>query len=224
MDMFILVNKGNVVLGPVRWSKKKFETVLEEEFEITTQLPKTMDENIPYVIDKDNTIYSIDRGVDGSYDPRIDILNGPFWTFTDTNAVFHYEPMRMELQAVKNFMLQNLANERWKKENAGCKVTLNGVEYTFRTDRDTRNIFNNALTSTQDTMNWKINVDNWIVLTKSDIQTITNSIMTHVQSCFDWEKQITEQIVTCPAYDLLLNIVIVEPPKQSDRPDIIGVQ
>ena len=46
-----------------------------------------------------------------------------------------------------------------------------------------------------ESVNWKVDQDTWIVLSKSDIQTVFNSIVTHVQSAFDWEVVKLAEIV-----------------------------
>lgn len=208
--MYVLVHKGYVVLGPFKWSRKKFETALEEDYEIITTLPDRMSEGVPYTIDADTKIYSVVAGEDIPHNPRTEVRNGPFWDFTETHAIYHYEPIQLDLQVAKSFMFEELANERWIKENGGCTVILNGTEYSFGTDRETRNILQNALVSPQETMNWKVGNDNWITLSKADIQTVLDTILTHTQSCFDWEKQVTDEINSCVSHDDLLSVVIKE--------------
>lgn len=210
--MFVLVHKGYVVLGPFKWARTKFETALEEDLEITHTLPSEMPEDQPYTIDKNTKIYSVQPGTDIPHNPRIEVKNGPFWTFTDTHAVYHYEPIRLELQTVKSFLLQELAAERWKKENKGIEVTVNGTVYKFNTDVDTRNRLQVASNLTE--VNWKVGQDNWVTFSQSDIQTVLTAILTHVQQCFDWEKQMTDTINACQTHEALLDIVIAEPVDQ----------
>jgi hypothetical protein len=102
---------------------------------------------------------------------------------------------QLPLSAAQNFVKQEAANVRWTKQNAGVKVTLNDVEYTFATDLQTKSTFHQYITSNLESVNWKVDQDTWIVLSKSDIQTVFNSIVNHVQSAFDWEVAKLSEIV-----------------------------
>ena len=116
--------------------------------------------------------------------------------------------------------MREVAAERWRKETLGVKVTIQGTEYSFASDRDTRNILQNALNSGLNELNWKINSTTWLTLTTSDIQTILQTILTHVQSCFDWEKTTIETIQSFTTHQQLVDIVIREP---EPTPQPLGV-
>lgn len=218
--MFVLVHQGYVILGPFIWSRKKFEEALEEDLEIIHALPDKMELNVPYTIDENTKIYSVAPGTDVPHNPRIEARHGPFWTFTDTHAVYHFEPLLLELQAAKNLLMLEVAAERWRKENLGVKVTIQGTEYSFASDRDTRNILLNALNSSLNELNWKVNSTTWLTLTSSDIQTILQTILTYVQTCFDWEKTTIETIQSFTTHQQLVDIVIREPEPTPSLPGV----
>lgn len=216
--MFVLVHKGYVTLGPFNWSRKKFEEELEEDLEIIHSLPNTMPEGQPYTVDENTKIYSVAPGVDHNINPRIHAKNGPFWEFTDTHALYHYEPLLLELQAAKNLLLPEIAAERWRRENLGVKVTIQGAEYSFASDRDTRNVLQNALNSNLTTLNWKVSSTTWLELTQQDITTILQTILTHVQNCFDWEKTTIDTLMTYTTHQEVADLVIREPEPDNTPP------
>ena len=114
---------------------------------------------------------------------------------------------QLPLDAAQNFVKQDAATARWKKQNSGVKVTLNGTEYTFPSDLNTKSIFHQYITSNLDSVNWKINQDTWITLSKTDMQTVFNAIVSHVQSTYDWEAtKLTEIVAT--THETLPNITL----------------
>jgi hypothetical protein len=211
MDNYVIVNNGYVIAGPWPWARVRFETVILEDLEVTVELPSTMTPGTPYVVDDNTSIYSVAHGEDIPNDPRTEFSHGPLWDFSTGVAVYHYEPMAMELDSSKTILYQEVADIRWLKEVNGCKVTLGGVEYSFGTDRDTRNVLSSALSSSQETLNWKINSETWITLTKSDLQTVVDAIALYVQSCFDWEKNLVDQINACETAQDIKDVVIENP-------------
>lgn len=209
--MFVLVHKGYVILGPFNWSRKKFEEAMREELEIFSPLPDKMDLNIPYSVNDNTKIYSVSPGNDIPHNPRIEARHGPFWTFTETNAIYHYQPLLLDLEAAKNIVISEVTAERWRRENQGVKLTINGTEYTFASDRDTRNVLQNALNSNIQELNWKLNSSTWLTLSQSDIKIIYQTILSHVQQCFDWEKNTIESIQSFVNHQQLVDIVIHQP-------------
>ncbi|NDC96545.1 DUF4376 domain-containing protein [bacterium] len=209
--MFVLVHRGYVILGPLNWSKKKFQEELEENLEIIHSLPTTMPEGQPYTVDENTKIYSVAPGVDHDIDPKIHARNGPFWKFTENHALYHYEPLLLELEAAKNLLLPEIAAERWRRENSGVKVTIQGIEYSFASDRDTRNVLQNALNSNQLTFNWKVNSTVWLELSQQDIALVLQFILSHIQSCFDWEKTTIDTLMSFTTHDQISEFIFKEP-------------
>lgn len=209
--MFIVVNNGVVIAGPFKWARKRFEEILLDDLELEVTLPSVMPEGQPYVVNENTKIYSVANGESEPIEPRIQFHNGPFWNFTETHAVKFYKAQNYELETAKGLLKSEVANERWVRENKGTEVTVNGSTLRVGTDKETRNVFQAALNSGLQEMNWKFGSDNWVTLTSSDIQTILAGISAHVQSCFDWEKTTCDQITACTELKQLRDIVVQEP-------------
>ena len=214
--MYIVVNNGYVIAGPFRWARKRFEEILLDDLEIVAELPSVMPDD-PYMVNENTTIYRVVNGNSEAIEPRIQFHEGPYWNFTDTHAEMYYKAQFHTLEFAKSKLKGELAAERWNKENKGTTIQLNGVDYYFRTDKETRNVFQSALNSGLETLNWKVDENTWLALTQADIQTIISGIATYVQSCFDWEKTISDQIDAC-GFKELLDIVIVEPEEVVEPP------
>lgn len=185
--MFVIVYNNNVILGPMRWNRFRFENEIKEECDITVSLNDRNDDFIPVFLSDEIKILPIQGTETPTFNSKIEFLNGPYWEFTDTVALMSYRVEQLPIDSVKNMLKEQVAAERWKKENSGVLITLNNIEYKFASDRDTRNILQNTLQSGINQINWKIDRENWITLTVEDIQFILNSIISHVQQSFDWE-------------------------------------
>lgn len=191
--MFVIVNDNNVVLGPMRWNKFRFENFLFEELETKYELPQHNTDSV-IIISDSIKIYPVQGTQDPEFNSKIELLHGPFWEFTNDAAISSYQVMPKTIDAVKNELKSLIANKRWLRENSQISVTLGNVVYKFNADREMRMILQNALTSNKESMIWKVSGDTWVTLNKNDIQIALTSILEHVQSCFDLEYTIVTQI------------------------------
>ena len=213
MVKYVLVQNNQILLGPFNWIKTRFESVIQEDFEIDVVLPSDMPSDIPYLVNQDLNlwIYTARPGEDIPYNPRIEVHNGPFWTFNDKYAEYHYEPILMDLEIAKKFLIEKVAAERYKKEIKGIKETIQNTEITIDTTREGRAIFIQKYSIMQDTetVNWKF-PESWLTINKSEFLQIITSFTNYIQQCFDWEKQLVNQINSCNSHTDLLPIVIEE--------------
>lgn len=207
--MFVIVYQNSVILGPMRWNKFRFQNEIREELEIEVDLPSKNDNNQPILIDQNLRILPVVGTPDPSFNPRTQFLNGPFWTFTDTEATSAYVPEYKSIDAVKNQMKSEVAAERYKKEISGVKVTIQNNEVTVETDRETRNVFVQKFTlmSDNETVNWKF-PETWLTLTKSELGQIVSSGAQHIQDQFDWEMLKTQEIESCSTLPELDAVII----------------
>jgi len=203
--LFVIVYNNSVILGPMEWKARRFSEVIDDDCEITVTLPLTNEGY--YEVNSEIKIWPVQFVNEPVYNPKIEHLHGPFYEFTDGVAYSSKQVRQIPLDAAQNFVKQDAATERWKKQNSGVKVTLNGTEYSFSSDLNTKSIFHQYITSNLDSVNWKINQDTWITLSKSDIQTIFNAIVSHVQSTYDWEAtKLTE--INNATHETLSNITL----------------
>jgi hypothetical protein len=207
--MFVIVHNNSVVLGPMRWNRHRFENFLAEEIEINYTLPTNNE--IAITILPEVRILPIQTTPNPAYNPKIEMLYGPIWEFTDSSAISSYEVRPIAIDAVKNMLKEQVAGERYFREITTVDVTINDTVYKFSTNRETRNVIQNALTASVSSFNWKMDRDTWVTLTNTELQAILDAITAHVQSCFDWEYSTIAAINACTTSDELDAIVIVEP-------------
>lgn len=214
--MFVIVHNNYVVLGPMRWNRFRFENCLEEELETKFTLETRNDAETPVIVSDEIKILPVQGTQDPVYNPKIEMLHGPFWEFTDLVAISSYEVQPMPVEAVQSMLKEQAAAERYNREITTVDVTIAGTVYKFSTNRDTRNVIQNALTSSVSSFNWKLDRDMWVTLTNTELQAILDAITTHVQSCFDWEYSIIAAINASSTLTELDAIVIVEPTEPSE--------
>ena len=87
-----------------------------------------------------------------------------------------------------------VADNRWKLETAGVKVTIQGQELSITTARGERDIYLQALQLGSDAKSWKFDNNTWLVLSLAELQTIVTAIVTHIQAAFDWENSLITNI------------------------------
>ena len=212
--MFVIVQDNFVVLGPMKWNRFRFENFLVEECETTFTLDTRNDDEVPVIISDSIKILPIQGTPDPQYNPKIEILHGPFWEYTDTHAISSYQVVEMPIDAVKNNLKALAASERWNKLNKAVSVTIDGNTYNFDTSAQTIFALQQAITSQIAQLNWKFNSDSWVVLQQSDILLVLQSITTYIQTCFDWELSIINEINACESLQELDAIEIVAKPSQ----------
>lgn len=194
---YVLVNNSQVVLGPIGWNYRMFQSSLEDDLEITgVQLPMRKDDATPIEIDANTRIIPARYGDMPAHNPKIEFLQGPYWTFANDEAVGDFVVENLPIDAVKNFLKERIANTRWAKEVAGIKVNIQGTDYTVDTNRGARDIFLQAYQLNAGGNTWKF-PEGWVVLSVLELQTIVEAVMTHVQVQFTWEGQKVAEIDAC---------------------------
>jgi hypothetical protein len=210
--MYAIVHKNQVLVGPKGWSRAFFSHVLQKKG-ITALLPRSAVEVLPHVIDPDTSIHKVVVTRD-KFTPMTQYLRGPLFTITEDAVTAHYEAVDTVIDLARNNFKQKAAEERYKKEVAGIKVSLQDKEYGVTTQRVDRDIFavNAMLLGDNETLNFKF-AEGFVQLTKSDLLTISNAIKAHVQAAFTWESNIFAQIDAAETAEQLLAITIVEVPQ-----------
>lgn len=203
--MFVIVHNQSVVLGPMRWNRFRFENTIQEECDVSVTLTDRNDDMQPISVSDDVKILPIQGTPTPEYDSKTQYLHGPFWEFTDSVAIMSYTVENQNIEAARNFHKSEIENQRWVRENSGCKVTINDVEYDFATDRDTRSVLQSLITAGTD-VNWKFDRDTWVTLTNGDLQSILNAVITHVQDAFNWEREQMTLLDACETLDDLKGI------------------
>lgn len=207
--MFVIVHNNNVILGPMRWNRFRFENEIQEECDFSVTLQDKNDDLMPVFVSEEIKILPVQGTQDPEFNPKIEFLNGPFWEFTSLAAIQSYRVEPLPIDAIKNSLKDQVSAERWRKENSGIIVSIGGTEYKFNTDKETRLVLQNASVNL-DSINWKQDRETWMQLSSADVQSVLSTILSHVQSCFDWEFTKIQEIDACVTREELVAVVITE--------------
>jgi hypothetical protein len=209
MNYVLVQNKQTILLGPIFWRHRFIQSELDE-LEVDYTVSPT-DPNGYVKINDELEIYPV-TGLDiPAHDPIYEQLSGPFWTFENNVANGTYGVTSIELTAVKNTLKAQAAAERYKKEIAGTKVTIQGTEVSVATDRDARNVYAHKLLTLgdNDIAQWKF-PESWLTLSKQELAGVLNSINAHVQQQYDWENTVITQIENSETVEQLKQVTIVQ--------------
>jgi hypothetical protein len=216
--MYVLVHKERVLVGPRDWNRPMFEGALQK-LKLETLLPRRDPQELPIVIDEDTYITNASITIP-SHNERIETYHGPYWNFENKDlAVGTYEIKYKTLGSIRELLTNEAANERYRREVAGTKTTIQDLEVTLDTSRDGRNIFlqKYTLMGEDDVVNWKF-PEGWLTLTKEELGQVVLVGATYIQSAFDWEKEKVEEIEAAETVEELDAIVIVEQETPSEQP------
>lgn len=209
MQYLLVENKEIVHLGPIFWRHRFIQSELDD-LEIDFLVPP-VEPNAYIKISDTLEIFPVESITQPSYDPQYEQLVGPQWSFTNNVATGTYTTTSKEISVIKSDIKALTASERYNKEVAGTKVTIQGQEVSVDTSRDGRNIFVQKYTMMRDTetVQWKF-PECWLTLSKSDLGQVVAAGAIHIESQFVWEQSIANQIDAAVSIDEIKAIVIVE--------------
>ena len=187
MTIYVLENNNSVINGPRSWNYRSFESTLQEDLEINYTLPISKSDTEIIVIDDNTHIYSAEL-IYPDYNPKTQYIHGPFWDFSTGIAIGSFEVKETPLEHIKSELKSKIAANRYIKENAGVKYTVQNLEITIDTSRGNRDIFvqKYLLMGDSDTVQWKF-PEGWLTLTKPELGTLVSVGVDYVQQQFDWE-------------------------------------
>lgn len=207
--MYAVVYKNRVIVGPMDWHRGIFEGSLEKEG-VKVQLGRVAPENLPLVINEDTKITTVEENRP-QLNPLVEYYYGPLWDTTGDVSIANYEVHDTPIESARLNFKEQAAAERYKKENAGTTINIQGIDVTVDTARGSRDIFvqKYMLMGEDDTASWKF-PEGWLTLTKQELGSIVAAGAAYIQSCFDWEMTIASQIDAAQTKQELLAITIVE--------------
>ena len=146
------------------------------------------------------------------YNQKTEYLDGPYWNYDNNFATGTFEIKDQSIESVKQNLISKIAANRYIKECAGIKITIQNVEVNVDTSREGRAIFIQAYTVMADneTINWKF-PEAWLTLSKSELTQIIYTGASHVQETFNWESNKTIEINNCGSLQEL-NVIDVGDP------------
>lgn len=208
--MFVLVENNNVILGPIHWNQRMFQSVINDELEIVANIPMSNNKSLPVDVTDIVKILPAVLVYPDTHNQKIEQLAGPMWTITPTLATGTFVNAPKDIKVVQNELKAIVADNRWKQEVSGIKVIIQGQELSISTARDNRDIYMRALQLNQDGNKWKFG-NIWLTLSIVELQTIVDAIITHVQSAFDWEHTKISEIDGATDLSMLDAILLMYP-------------
>ena len=186
--MYVLVSNGRVLNGPRAWSFRSFQNTLQEELDITYNLPVAKTDNAVIHINDTVKIYPAVLDDSAPHNSKTQYLDGPYWDFSNDIATGTFTPKYHELDHLKLHLKSIVAANRYSKEIFGTTCTIQNTLINISTSRETRgNYVQRYLTmGDNDTIDWKFDTF-WMSVTKSDMATIVQCIESYIQQQFDWE-------------------------------------
>jgi len=208
--MYAIVHKNKIILGPLEWSQKYFTNILKIRHRIEANVPGVPPKTLPYQINEDTAIHFVIVNMP-EFDPMTQGIEGPFWDLTAPIIVANYGLLNQSIESARSNFEIIAANERYKKEVSGIKITIQGVEVTIDTSRDGRHIYFQKLflMKENDTVRWKF-PEQWLTISKQELAYIVEMGATHIQSVFNWESDVNDQIKTASNAKELYKVEIVE--------------
>jgi hypothetical protein len=208
--MHAVIHKDKVIIGPKEWNRGFFTFRFQQLKIAASTMPRTAPTEMPFIVDADTKIVPA-TVIYEEINPMTQYHRGPVWEISEDSATATYVATDTPIEQARGNFRNQAADERYKKEVAGTKITIQDLEVSLDTSRDGRNIFlqKYSLMSDTDTANWKF-PEGWLTLTKAELGQIVQAGATHIQSAFDWEKGINDQIDAAETAEELLAIEIVE--------------
>lgn len=209
--MYALVYKERVINGPREWNKYQFEGALEKEginYQVGRSAPP--EAQIPIVINSDAKILYA-RYEYPEHNPRTESLDGPYWQFTNTEAIGSFNVGYQPIAYIRLNLKAALSDNRWKREVEGVDVTIQNTTVRVSTAREDRNQFEILRAAGSSNVSWKFG-DVWLTLTSNDIATLADAVFNHVQAAFDWEKTVCDEIDAAQTPQELEVIDVGDPP------------
>jgi hypothetical protein len=205
--IFILLENNQIIhYGPVEYNRNRFRSFLENDLEISFDLPNTLSDTI--IINENVKIIKAELVYPVNFNSKIQEYSGPFWDFSNPDlAIGTYGTADRNIDFVKSDLKSLVANNRWKKETSGMTLTVQGIEIFVTTERGERDIYLQALQLGADNKNWKF-VDKFLTLSLQELGYIVTAVVTHVQNAFDRESEIVSLIENATTLTELDNIDI----------------
>lgn len=210
---YVLINDGYVLNGPREWNYRSFESTLSDDLDIPVNLPMQKNDSDPIVINATTRIIASTM-VYPDYNPKIEYLDGPYWTFEEdmSFATGNFQVKDQPIEYVKQTLIGRVAANRYVKESAGTTTVIQDKTVSIDTSREGRAIFVQAYTlmAEDSTLNWKF-PEGWFVLSKPELGQVVGAGATYVQTCFNWEESKTVEINNCTTLEELNNIDVGDP-------------
>ena len=209
--MYALLDKSQIKVGPRNYTYSFFKEYLDNN-NIIFDLPFDFADT-SLIINDDIKIVRVQDPIMPVHNSLTEQLAGPYYDISVEPITGYYTVADRDLTAAKNDLKAKAADERYRKECSGVKVTIQGTEVLIDTNRDARHIWFQSLMLLPAGVSQKFKFDReiWLNLTKEDISTVVSAMVAHVQGAFDWESAKIVEIDGAVDKVALEAVVIVEP-------------
>jgi hypothetical protein len=176
-----------VLLGPMEWRPRFFQSCLRDDLEIDFNVPLSNDTGEAIIVNEIARIIPVtDIGITGEFNPKIHHLIGPYYNFYDTYAEMYHTVQDKPIEVVREELKSIIASNRYKYEILGININIQDKDISLLTTRADRGLYLQAYQLGTDSVNWKFGTE-FLTLSNIELGTIVQAIILHVQSAFDWE-------------------------------------
>jgi len=209
--MYAFIHDSQLILGPIGFNYKMFNSELEELGMYQRVLPKDYDKVPIYFDEKTCLIPAIQNIPD--YNERFQREGNFEWNIIKENDI----PIRVEmnysihdktLDEIKHEYKEKLLPIRKLKENSSIDIELNGKIINVSTDINERLSLVSKLISSPGPHNFKFNNGIWMNISTTELEYIISQIDAKVQEAFDWEYSKVQEIDLCNTGEEVYNIDI----------------
>lgn len=213
--MYVLTHNDQVLLGPILWNSRMFNSTIEDDTEIITNILPSDVNNVPLDLGNGLKIRAC-TDVYPTLNPKIQFYNGPFWTFTATTGLASYTVVDKPISLVQQELKAQVATQRWVKEQSGTTAVVHNKTVTVDTARGSRDVFVQQflLLAADATVQWKF-PEGWMTVTKADLGICVDAGVAHVRGAFAWEAEIVASVdaaLTLAELDAIVILPVVTGP------------
>lgn len=195
--MYALLDNGQIKVGPREYHRGMFNLYLNE-VGVESNLPPSYYEQDTIQVSESIKLVFVEPLAIPEHNALTQQLSGPFFNASVEPITGYYDVEDKPLWAAQQSLKDVVADNRYQKEIAGTKVTLQGQEVSIGTNRgDDRNIWFQSfvLLAEGSTQKFKFPSEGiWLELSKAEIGQVVQAIVQFVQAAFDWEASVVAQI------------------------------
>lgn len=204
--MWCLTTNNRVILGPIVWSKYRFEQKITE-LGYTTDLPYVKEDNDIVVVNNDVIIRAFGDDVIPNHDSLTEELVGPIMMINKDGTVnFEYSTSTKPIYSIQNELTDRVVASRKNEEHNKLTVTIQKQDVILNSIRDELTNFIAAQTAYIGPINWKFK-SGWLIIDDVDIKILINSIVQRLQLLYDWEYRKILEIQKTEKVEDLKNII-----------------
>jgi hypothetical protein len=187
---YVVTYHNQVMLGPIQWDPSYISKIIQIDLELDEKpliLPSDYSK-VPFDVVEYVRIRHAEE-VKPAHNVKTQKLVGPIWTFDDSKGIANYTVQDKNIDELKIYIKESLADTRWRREVSGFDYQVGEDTIHVSTSRDTRGVFAEKLLASQTgSVQWKEG-ERWITLLHNDLVNIVNQINQHIQDSFDWELE-----------------------------------